>query len=201
MALGVAIFLSVVLWLAVTHSGFRKVVFVTVGICAVAVGCYAFWHFAIDAPAERRKAKQEIEAKEKIDRERAKGYTVGAPTNPDGLLSPEETKLRLGYLQLPENSIPTKPAPLPLLEPKVSITLQIPCEFPIDQLRLKTDYTGTPNLHLDLTCSYPSKTFDWTLYNYDLTYKNENAPVIAQGSFRSTSFGISAIRKAVAEYH
>ena len=82
MFIGIAIFASVVLWLMVKEKGFRKAVFIGVGIAAVIGACVAIWYYAIQLPREARKANGE-----KAKQAKATKYTLGPPS---------------GYLALPD---------------------------------------------------------------------------------------------------
>jgi hypothetical protein len=72
---GIAIFASVVLWLMVKEKGFRKVVFMGVGVVAVIGACVAIWYYRFGPPAETRKANEE-----KAKQEAAAKYTIEPPS-------------------------------------------------------------------------------------------------------------------------
>jgi hypothetical protein len=79
---GLAIFGSVFLWLMVKEKGFRRVVFIGIGVVAVLAavigGGVAIWYYGIHAPAEARKAKQEESARKQTTGQ----YTI-ADITPD----------------------------------------------------------------------------------------------------------------------
>jgi hypothetical protein len=79
---GIAIFASVVLWLMVKEKGFRKVVFIGIGVVAVIGAGVAIWYYSFRLPAETRKANEE-----KAKQEVAAKYTIEPPV-------PEEVRVR-----------------------------------------------------------------------------------------------------------
>ncbi len=72
---GIAIFASVVLWLMVKEKGFRKVVFIGIGVVAVIGAGVAIWYYGFHRPAETRKTNEE-----KAKQEAAAKYTIEPPT-------------------------------------------------------------------------------------------------------------------------